>query len=271
MSEENNSRTNIEEDFDDGFNPDDLVNDEKNESSNINPGFVSNEVRARSFVLPIVILVFILGTPFYCWFKDTTKFKQANALFTDASTIQETIIDNRDGNLLKINNFSDGTMIFVKKNRNSNWILISENDYMGWNPTLSPDAKSVAYLSNKGNLHILIVNINLGTRKWVIPSTFDTGNSNEQSEKLHQSSICKWTDLFWSPDSSKLGFFGCLNEKSYAIIFQSNDFSIVFLELNYKENMQNRKILWSSIDEFVIISTPIESSEVQIEYGKIAK
>ena len=31
--------------------------------------------------------------------------------------------------LLKINNFSDGTMIFVKKNRNSNWILISENDY----------------------------------------------------------------------------------------------------------------------------------------------
>ena len=53
---------------------------------------------------------------------------------------------------------------------------------MGWNPTLSPDAKSVAYLSNKGNLHILIVNINLGTRKWVIPSTFDTGNSNEQSE-----------------------------------------------------------------------------------------
>ena len=29
MSEENNSRTNIEEDFDDGFNPDDLVNDEK--------------------------------------------------------------------------------------------------------------------------------------------------------------------------------------------------------------------------------------------------
>ncbi|MBL0266176.1 MAG: hypothetical protein IPQ05_20495 [Leptospiraceae bacterium] len=49
MSEENNSRTNIEEDFDDGFNPDDLVNDEKNESSNINPGFVSKRSQSQKF------------------------------------------------------------------------------------------------------------------------------------------------------------------------------------------------------------------------------
>lgn len=104
--------------------------------------------------------------------------------------------------------------IFVQKENQAGLLLVSGLDLTVSRPALSPDGKWVAYHSVYRNA-ILVTSL-VSTTEGVIP----VGQILRVTPVLTtELTLCDWTELAWSPDSSKLAFFACSKTDDSSVVF----------------------------------------------------
>jgi len=89
------------------------------------------------------------------------------------------------------------------------WVVVSRDDFTAANPALSPDGAWVAYISTRGEPEVEIVPLEQSGR---VNYTSAGLRGFCQREGLAKMSICPWTPVAWSMDSTRLAFFGCTTE-----------------------------------------------------------
>lgn len=204
------------------------------------------------YLLIVFLIALIIGQIIW-WRGQVQRSKTSNLLSQRSNSNNQNyvhqidLLEARNGVVLMLENRDGRFSINIQKVGETGWRNISMSDFTVKFPSLSPDAEKVAYISEEGIPHIMIVSLVSNSR--ISVTTDEIASSlTSRTELLKKTQICNWSQIQWSPDQSHLAFFVCdpRSKDSYAVIadlMTGSKPSIVWAE--DKEIAQdNRKLIW---------------------------
>ncbi len=171
------------------------------------------------------------------------------------------LLDPHNGKLLMLETYGDSSRVIVQTPGQASWQLVSRDDTTATNPALSPDGRSVAYVSAQEDGQIVVVSL-VDDAQHRITSKEILDIAKKAS--FSTAKVCPWTPVAWSPDGYRVAFFGCRKKPPLSMAFVANlSGSSVVLSIvpdSEVETDSPRQLQWSGAAE-VTISVPSNDAQ----------
>jgi len=174
--------------------------------------FIQNRLGVQQYLADLAILIFILGLATWGLGKfqrpDDHTGQWTQFMSGDDSL---SLLDARQGVALLLKRNDNETSVVARVNGQSKWLLVSQDDTTVSNPSLSPDGRQIAYLSQQAGGQIVIVPV-------FQDQSYTISVDSLTPLGLGTLKFCDWTPLVWHPTVKHLAFIACQVQEKYSIV-----------------------------------------------------
>lgn len=171
----------------------------------LRPGEIEN--RPSLWRTALVALALVGGTALIVW--GVGQYQRGNLkrlLVQPSAPPTSRIVGAINGAVLILEESGAFRHIYVQQADQVGATWVSVGDLTAKRPALSPDGKAVAYISDMDGGTIVIVSLEDNR---MVRISQDELHATGVANNLTKLSLCPWSSVAWSTDSSRLAFFAC--------------------------------------------------------------
>jgi hypothetical protein len=172
-----------------------------------------------------------------------------------------TLVDSRAGLVLMLEQSGASSRVIVERADQSSWLLVSRDDHTAANPTLSPDATLVAYVTARDDGGVVVTSLVTDILITITAAQIKTAGEGAGFTGMQ---ICPWTPVAWDPTNSRLAFFGCVEDDPLSMALVGDltglDPALEAVPSSKIESSVKRDLKWLDRTR-ITISTPATDSQ----------
>ncbi len=122
-----------------------------------------------------------------------------------------TLVDAQPGVVLMLEQAGSASRVIIEKSSQPGWLLVSQDDTTVSGPSLAPNGRAVAYVTQQPESSLVVVSL-----VHTDPPTTVKGVDIQQA--VSGFSICPWTPTAWDQKSQQVAFFACASPPSSSLV-----------------------------------------------------